>query len=209
MPGEIFRIIMDFIELVKGFLLSPVETFQKVRKADLGDTLKYFLILVVINTVLSVIISLVALSSLWAAYSSIFESLGIAIPAAAGFGIIVFAILMIFVTLLALFIGAAWLHLWVYILGGRKGYMETLKALAYGDTPYLLIGWIPLIGFIGAIWSFVLYILGIRELQEMSTGRAAGAVILAVVVFFLIVILLAAALFFAVVSSGVMPVNTF
>ncbi|NYT17574.1 MAG: YIP1 family protein [Methanomicrobiales archaeon] len=200
---------MDFIELVKGFLLSPVETFQKVRKADLGDTLKYFLILVVINTVLSVIISLVALSSMWAAYSSIFEGLGIAIPAAAGFGIIIFAILMIFVTLLVLFIGAAWLHLWVYILGGRKGYMETLKALAYGDTPFLLIGWIPLIGFIGAIWSFVLYILGVQELQAMSTGRAAGAVILAVVVFFLIVILLAAALFYAVVSSGVMPVNTF
>jgi hypothetical protein len=200
---------MDFIELIKGFLLTPVETFQKVRKADLGDTLKYFLILVVINTVLSAIIGLVALSSMWAAYSSIFEGLGIAIPAAAGFGIIVFAILMIFVNLLVLFIGAAWMHLWVYILGGRKGYMETLKALAYGDTPYLLIGWIPLIGFIGSIWSFVLYILGVRELQEMSTGRAAGAVILAFVVFIIIVIVIAAALFFAVVSSGVMPVNTF
>ena len=200
---------MDFIELVKGFLLTPVETFQKVRKADLGDTLKYFLILVVINTVLSAIIGLVALSSMWAAYSSIFEGLGIAIPAAAGFGIIIFAILMIFVNLLVLFIGAAWMHLWVYILGGRKGYMETLKALAYGDTPYLLIGWIPLIGFIGSIWSFVLYILGVRELQEMSTGRAAGAVILAFVVFIIIVIVVAAALFFAVVSSGVMPVNTF
>ena len=200
---------MDYIELIKGFLLSPVDTFQKVRKADLGDALKYFLILVVINTVLSVIISLVALSSMWAAYSSIFEGLGIALPAAAGFGIIVFAILMIFVTLLALFIGAAWLHLWVYILGGRKGYMETLKALAYGDTPYLLIGWIPLIGFIGAIWSFVLYIVGVRELQMMSTGRAAGAVILAVVVLFLIIVLLAAAFFVALVSSGVMPVSTF
>ena len=209
MPGEIFRINMDFIELVKGFLLSPVETFQKVRKADLGDTLKYFLILVVINTVLSVIISLVALSSMWAAYSSIFESLGIAIPAAAGFGIIVFAILMIFVTLLALFIGAAWLHLWVYILGGRKGYMETLKALAYGDTPYLLIGWIPLIGFIGSIWSFVLYILGVRELQEMSTGRAAGAVILAFVVFSIIVILIAAFFFIAFVNMVPVPMSTF
>jgi hypothetical protein len=209
MPGEIFRIIMDFIELVKGFLLSPVETFQKVRKADLGDTLKYFLILVVINTVLSVIISLVALSSLWAAYSSIFESLGIAIPAAAGFGIIVFAILMIFVTLLALFIGAAWLHLWVYILGGRKGYLETLKAIAYGDTPSLLLGWIPVIGIIGGIWSLILLILGIRELHEISTGRAALALILAIVVLVIIIIALATAFFFALVSSGVMPVNTF
>jgi hypothetical protein len=209
MPGEIFRIIMDFIELVKGFLLSPVETFQKVRKADLGDALKYFLILVVINTILSVIISLVALSSMWAAYSSIFEGLGIALPAAAGFGIIVIAILMIFVTLLALFIGAVWLHLWVYILGGRKGYVETLKALAYGDTPYLLIGWIPLIGFLGAIWSFVLYILGVRELQAMSTGRAAGAVILAAVVLLIIIILIAAFFFIAFMNIIPVPITTF
>jgi hypothetical protein len=210
MPGEIFRIIMDFIELVKGFLLSPVETFQKVRKADLGDALKYYMILVVIHAVLNVIISLVALSAIWAAFSSIFESLGIAVPAMVGFGIIIAAILMIFVYLLVLFIGAAWLHLWVYLLGGRKGYIETLKAIGYGNTPFMLLGWIPLIGFvIGMFWSFILAILGVRELQTMSTGRAAGAVILAVVVFFLIVILLAAALFFAVVSSGVMPVNTF
>ncbi|NYT08235.1 MAG: YIP1 family protein [Methanomicrobiales archaeon] len=200
---------MDFIELVKGMLLSPVETFQKVRKADLGDALKYFMILVVINAVLSVIISLVALSSMWAVYSSIFEGLGIAVPAAAGFGIVVIAILMIFVNLLVLFIAAAWLHLWVYILGGRKGYVETLKAIAYGNTPHLLIGWIPLIGFIGSIWSFVLYILGVRELHEVSTGRAALALILAVVVLLIIIIALAAAFFFALVSSGVMPVNTF
>jgi hypothetical protein len=209
MPGEIFWIIMDFIELVKGFLLSPVETFQKVRKADLGDTLKYFLILVVINTVLSVIISLVALSAMWGVYSSIFEGLGIAIPAAAGFGIIVIAILMIFVTLLVLFIWAAWLHLWVYILGGRKGYMETVKAIAYGDTPSLLLRWIPVIGFIGSIWSLILWVLGIRELHEISTGRAAGAVILAIVVLLVIIIALAAAFFFALVSSGIMPVSTF
>jgi hypothetical protein len=195
---------MDFIELAKGFLLSPVETFQKVRKADLGDALKYFLILVVINTVLSVIISMVALSSLWAAYSSIFEGLGIALPAAAGFGIVIIAILMIFVSLLLLFIGAAWLHLWVYILGGRKGYIETLKAIAYGETPALLIGWIPVIGFIGAIWSFVLYILGIRELQEMSTARAAAAVFLAAVVILIIIILIAA--FFLIAFSEIVPV---
>ncbi len=200
---------MDFIELVKGMILSPVETFQKVRKADLGDALKYFLILVVINAVLSVIISLVALSSMWAAYSSIFEGLGIAIPAAAGFGIVVIAILMIFVNLLFLFIGAAWLHLWVYFLGGRKGYLETLKAIAYGDTPHLLIGWIPLIGFIGSIWTFVLYILGVRELQEMTTGRAAAAVILAAVVLLIIIVLVAAFLFIAFMEIVPGPISTF
>lgn len=157
---------MDYFELIKGFMLSPVETFPKVRGADLGDSLKYFLILVVINTILSVIVGLVALSAMWTAFNSIFESLGLAVPTAAGVGIIVFAILMIFVTLLMLFIGAAWLHIFVHLLGGRKGYLETVKTIAYGSTPYLLIGWIPLIGIIGAIWSFALEILGVREFRK-------------------------------------------
>jgi hypothetical protein len=191
---------MDFIELVKGFILSPVETFQKVRPADLGDTLKYYLILLVINTVLSVIVSLVALSAVWAAVNAFLPGLGLGAPALAGFGIVIFAILMIFISLLFLFIGAGWVHLWVYLLGGRKGYMQTLKAIAYGETPALLIGWIPVIGIIGSIWSFILWIIGVRELQEMSTGRAAAAVILAVVIILIIIILVAAALFITAVS---------
>lgn len=198
---------MDFIELVKGFLLSPAETFRKVRPADLGDTLKYYLVLVVINTIFSVIISLVIISSVWAALSTLFPFLGLTAPAIAGAGIVIFAILMIFVHLLMLFIVAAWVHLWVWLLGGRKGYVQTLKAIACADTPYLLLGWIPLVGIIGAIWSFILSIIGVRELHEVSTGRAAAAVILAAVVILVIIILIAAALFITAVSiiPGTVP----
>jgi hypothetical protein len=191
---------MDFIELVKGFLLSPVETFRKVRPADLGDTLKYYLILVVIYTILSVIISLVALSSAWAVISALFPALGLTAPAAIGLGIVLVAIVLIFLHLLVLFIGAAWVHIWVWLLGGRKGYLVTLKAIAYGATPNLLLGWIPLAGIIGAVWSFILSIIGVRELHEISTGRAAAAVILAAVIILIIIILVAAWLFITAVS---------
>jgi hypothetical protein len=199
---------MDFIELVKGFLLSPAETFRKVRPADLGDTLKYYLVLVVIFTILSVIISLVAISTAWAVIAALFPALGLTAPAVAGLGLILVAIVLIFVHLLMLFIGAGWVHLWVWLLGGRKGYMMTLKALSYGDTPYFLIGWIPFIGIIiGAIWSFILWIIGVRELHEISTGKAAAAVILAAVVVLIIIILVAAALFITAVNiiMGPMP----
>jgi hypothetical protein len=193
---------MDFIETVKGFILSPVEAFQKVRPADLGDALKYYLILVVINTILSLIISLVVLSSVWATLNALLPGLGLGAPALAGFGLVIFAILMIFLLFVFLFIGAAWLHLWVWICGGRKGYLQTLKAIAYGNTPYLLLGWIPIVGIIGAIWSFILSMIGVRELHEISTGRAVAAVILAAVIILIIIILVAAALFIAAVSMG-------
>ncbi|MDD1707356.1 MAG: YIP1 family protein [Methanoregulaceae archaeon] len=200
---------MDYFELIKGFLLSPVETFQKVRSADLGDALKYYLVIVVINAVLSAIVGLLMVSAIWAMFAPIFEQIGIPFTLAAGAGVVVFAILMIFVQLLMLFIGAAWLHIFVYLLGGRKGYLQTLKAISYGSTPSMLIGWIPFIGIIGAIWSFILGILGIRELQAMSTGRAAGAVILAMIIILIIIILIIAV--FAIAFSEIvpMPINTF
>jgi hypothetical protein len=200
---------MEYFELIKGFLFDPVSTYQKVRSADLGDALKYYLVVVVINAILSAIVGLVMVSAIWAMFAPIFEGLGIPVSLAAGVGVVVFAIVMIFVQLLMVFISAAWLHIFVYLLGGRKGYLQTLKSISYGSTPSMLFGWIPFIGFIGAIWSFILSILGVRELHEMTTGRAAIAVLLAVVVLAIIIILILAFFFIAFSEVMPMPMGTF
>jgi hypothetical protein len=198
---------MEYLELIKGFVLSPVETFRKVKDTDYNDTLMYFLVLVLINTALSVLIMLVSLSSMWTVFNGMFERLGIGTMS--GSGIVIIAVLMIIVALVLLFIGAAWLHLWVYLFGGRKGYRETLKALAFGETPALLLGWIPLVGFLAGIWSLVLSILGVRELHGISTARALGAVILAVLIPLLILVLLALFLFIAYTETNTLPVAGF
>ena len=99
------------------------------------------------------------------------------------------------------FIGAAWLHLFVYLLGGRKGYIRTLKAVTFGSTLSMLFGWIPFVGILAGIWSLVLEVLGIWELQEMTTARAALAVILAILVILLIVIAIAS--FFVIAYSEI------
>ena len=59
---------------------------------------------------------------------------------------------------------------------------QTFKALMYGATPSLLLGWIPVIGFLAAIWALIVEIIGIRQLHEISTGRAVAAVILAIII---------------------------
>ena len=184
---------MDYFELIKGFILSPVETFRKVKDTDYGDTLVYFLILVLINTILSIPVMLFLLPSAW--FSGIFTLFGLG--TLSGFWFVIFAVMMIIASVVFLFIGSAWLHLWVYVFGGRNGYRETLKALAFGDTPALLLGWIPMIGILAGIWALVLSVLGVRELQGISTGRALGAVLVAVIIPLLILVLLAAFLFIA------------
>jgi hypothetical protein len=124
-------------------------------------------------------------------YGTLMPGLGWWLPVIIFLGAIIWGIILVF-------IGGAWLHLWVYILGGRKGYIQTVKSLMYGSTPLLLIGWIPFVSIIGEIWAFVLQILGVRELHEISTGRAIGAVIIAILVPVIIAIIIAAALFVAV-----------
>jgi hypothetical protein len=133
------------------------------------------------------------LPSTW--FSGIFTMFGLG--PLSGFWFVIFAIMMIIGSVVFLFIGSAWLHLWVYVFGGRNGYRETLKALAFGDTPALLLGWIPMIGILAGIWALVLSFLGVRELHGISTGRALGAVLVAVIIPLLILVLLAAFLFIA------------
>jgi len=82
----------------------------------------------------------------------------------------------------------------------------TLKALAFGETPALLLGGYPLVGILAAIWSVVLFVLGVRELHGFSTGRALGAVLLAVIVPLLIVVVLAPFLFPAYTVTTSLPV---
>ena len=200
---------MDFFDLMKGFLLSPVETFRKVRDTDLGDSLKYYLILLVINAVLSAIVGIAMVSAIWATFSGIFEQMGLPLPAIAGAGVVIFAILMIIIQFIMVFIIAGWMHLFVYLLGGRKGYLQTLKSITFGSTPSMLFGWIPFVGMFAGIWSFALEIFGIRELHEMSTGKAALAVILAVLVIVIIVIAIAAMFFIAYSEITPMPVTGF
>ena len=201
---------MEYFELMKGFLLTPVRTFQSVKKADAGDALTYYLIILVINTILSILASFIVITAAWSVFSSLFEGLGLGVPAAAGLGILFLAILMVLLQMVMVIVTALYLHIWVYVAGGRQGYVQTLKAVTYGSTPFMLIGWIPFIGgIIGFLWSLVVSILGIRELHAITTAKAAIAVILAVVIFMLILITVAAFLFVAIMSVGPVPVTTF
>ncbi|RLG18002.1 hypothetical protein DRN75_02740, partial [Nanoarchaeota archaeon] len=83
------------------------------------------------------------------------------------------------VTLLNLFIGGAWLHLWVYVLGGKQGIKQTWKAMIYASTPSLLLGWIPFINIFTGLWSFILTLLFIGDMQKIGWPKTLLAIILA------------------------------
>ena len=197
---------MDYFELMKGFLLTPVETFRTVRDTDLGDSLKYYLILLAINAVLSAIVSLAMASAVRITITSIFTQAGIPLPAVTGAGVIGIALMMIIVQFVLVFIGAAWLHVFVWLLGGRRGYLQTLKAIIFGSTPTMLFGWIPFIGFLAGLWSLVLGIFGLQELQNMTTLKAVLVIFFSVMIVILIAIAIASFFVIAYSESGPIPV---
>jgi len=171
------------IERLKGFLLDPVETFRKIRNDDSRVLLVYFGALFLLNAILSVLIGL-------------FFGVGnMLLPSGMSLGstawLTGFFIIMIYSVIFILLL-SVWIHLWVYLFGGRKGIMQTFKAILYGDTPNLLLGWIPFIGIIFTLWSLVLGVMGIRELQEISTRNAVLAVTIAIITLLIPVILVIA-----------------
>ena len=72
-------------------------------------------------------------------------------------------------------------------MGGEKGAKQTIKTTMYASTPFLLLGWIPIVSTIAYIWSFVLLIIGIKETQEMELGNAILVVLIPVVLFVILI----------------------
>jgi len=169
---------MSLGEKVKGFLFNPTDTFNAVRAEDLGEAFKYFLILLLIFSILFSFIMGTIMSL----------PLGIG---GGGFLALISFILIFIEGFTAIIIGSLWIHIWVYLVGGRKGLTQTMKAVMYSCTPAFVLGWIPLINIVGGIWTIIVEIIGIRQLHEISTGRAILAWLISILIPGIIAILLA------------------
>jgi len=178
---------LSFGEKVKGFLGAPANTFNNVQAEALGSALKYFTIWVVIFTILRTVIFYTVERRV---FQTFWNLLGLSDAAVYRFDPVIFALLAVVGAFAGLFISGSLTHLFVRAFGGRKGYANTIKAFVYGDTPFLLFGWIPFVGMLFWIWALVLNIIGIRQLHEISTGRAVGAVLLSIVALVIIGVLI-------------------
>ncbi len=192
---------MDFFEKMKGLLLEPSKTFDALKEEPLLEAVKYYIgIAAVFSALFALILGFVG--SFFGSMMG-FGNLGMMMGAGAGISaaIIFFVVFMIFV-IAGAFIGGAILHIFVYIVGGRRGITQTIKAIMYGSTPGLLFGWIPVINFIAMIWSLVAEIIGIRQLHELTTGKAILAVILPIIIAIILAVVLAAVIAVFTVTTG-------
>ncbi|VVB85365.1 Yip1 domain protein [uncultured archaeon] len=192
---------MDFLEKVKGLLLEPSKTFDSLKDETLEEAVKYYAIIAAAYSALLALLLAFA-GSMFGSMMG-FRNLGTMMGAGAGVGaaVVFFVMFMIF-AIAGAFIGGAILHIFVYIVGGRKGIVQTIKAGMYGSTPSLLLGWIPLVNIIAAIWSLATEIVGIRQLHELTTGRAVLAILIPIILAIILAVVLAALLVAVMTSTG-------
>jgi hypothetical protein len=194
------------INKVKGFLMAPTATFRESKGDSLGGAFRYYTILLVIWAILAAIV--------WVTMGYLaFQDAIIRIgnmgffgqhlaKAMADFGAFVaslhlFTVYAIFLVSLVgiFFVGFFW-HVFALLFGAKKELRQTLKTTMYASTPFFLLGWIPYVAVIGWIWYLALMVLGLSEMQEMTVGEAAMAVVVPI-----ILVLIGAVLWSAVIAT--------
>ena len=187
------------VEKAKGFLLAPAESFRKSRGDSLGAAFRYYVVLLIIYSILAAIIAVaVGMYAFNDMVAQLAQSgmVGSALADALGnmgsfvAAMMVFSVYLFFIiSLFGVFLSGLVFHVFVLLFGGEKGVRKTIMTTMYASTPYFLLGWIPYVSIIGYIWYLVLLIIGIRETQEIDTGKALLVVITPLILVLILLLL--------------------
>lgn len=177
---------LSLTDKLVGFIVRPVESFRAVRDETLTDGAIYYLVLLIISAILHAIVAYLGISAADA------NSAGFNLGMTGSVGAFVGALIVAFISgIIGLILWSVFLHIGAKIAGGRGDFADSFKSAVYSQTPSLLLGWIPVIGFLFSLWSIVLLFLGVRELHEVDTMKAIIAVVVAVVLFIIVIAILA------------------
>jgi hypothetical protein len=177
--GEIER----FVATVKGVLLEPVDTFDRVgRSESLGRAIGFGMIITTIAQAATATYQLTigSVNTLISTLSS--HGTG---PRPSPYGGLSEAAVQIGLTVMmpllypiSLVISAGIVHVGLMIFGGAKGsFNQTMRALCYSSGPQLL-ALVPFVGSIFAgLWMLVLEIIAIARVHRTGYGQAAAAIL--------------------------------
>lgn len=173
---------LSFLDKIIGFLARPAETFRAVRDETLSDAGIYYLLLLILTSVLGGLMVYLGFS--------VMDGSGLGINTGPEAGIMSFVWALIFTYIWGLFTLVIWavvLQIGAKALGGRGEFEDAFKVAVYAQTPFLLLGWIPVVGFIiTQLWAVVLTVIGVRELYGVETGKAVAVAVVALVLYLLV-----------------------
>lgn len=170
------------IEDIKGILINPLETFERVKNNSVTRTYQQYVLLLIDYSILLGIVSFISASMLFSSYQ---YQLG-AIPVLGSFLITKLELFKSFILnsslllvylwflylLVMIFLKGLFIHIFVILFGGEQGLQKTLLVTLFSVIPFFILGWIPYIWIIGVIWTVILFIIGIKILQNLPWWKA-------------------------------------
>src|SRR5215217_6283553 len=176
--GDEFRYtdpVQSFISTVQRVVLQPVSFFRGIlRQGDFVNPLIFAIICYEVSAILGGLLQLVGIGR------------------NTGFGGFISSIILApIIAAIGLFIGAGIIHLLVMLIVGSRnaGFEGTFRVLAYSAVTSL-VSWIPFIGGILSLYGIYLGIVGIREMHNTTTSKAAIVVLIPVAIIVLLVLAL-------------------
>ncbi len=188
------------LQNVKGLLMQPGPTFERLKYATLTESYQQYVILLIIYTILVGVVS--AITTLMLYYDTLVHYASMPMigsflvtkielfrPIILHWSLII--VYMAFLLLLfAIFFKGLFLHVFVILFGGDQGVTKTIQVLMYATTPFFLLGWIPYISILGLIWAVVLCVIGLHVLQNIPVWKAVAVIVVPTVLLVLGVILI-------------------
>lgn len=152
----------DFWDKLKYLFSNPNKFFEKI-KAENGIN----------NAILTYLIITIFMMTI-KALSSFVPGLGAGIYGeyGGGFLAITFFIGYLVIGFIGTFLYAGITHIVVFAFKGKKDYFATYKVCTYSIIPFLLLVVIPWVGYLSIIYSFILTIIGLSKVHEISKGKA-------------------------------------
>jgi len=185
--------VQSFVGTVREIVTNPVGFFRGIaRRGDYANPLIFALVCTVISAAISGFLG-VLYAILGIGGTGVGEAVG-AFVASMFFMPIIFTI--------ALFVGAGILHLLVALIikPADTGFEATFRVVSYANVTEL-VSWVPVLGpLVATVASIVLSIIGVREVHETTTGKAALVVLIpaavALLVALFLIVVVGATIFF-------------
>ncbi len=126
---------LSLTDKIVGFIVRPVETYRAVRDEEFAAPSIYFLVLLIIDAILTAIVAYLGLAAVDANTPRFDLGLGGSIGA-----FIAGLIIAFIVGIVALLLWAVFLHIGAKIMSGRGDFADSFKSAVYAQTPNLLLG---------------------------------------------------------------------
>jgi len=187
----------NFFKLIGSLFTTPTLLFRRVRNSSsLGSAILFYLIIILVTTPVQIFMQSLLDGSEISSSTDYFVMFG------------VMPVLIILLSLFALPFSVAWRYLLVLITGAKKAsFKQTFVAVTYAQAPaVLMLLPIPLVmPLVVSIWSFVLEVFALAEINKTSRMRMFLTLFIPAVILFCLYIMMVVFLVIvvlAIVSTG-------